>query len=1039
MKKCVFLSLVLLFVAFNLTANSPGGKSSGKPLLKGQLAYDKLISDWSTLPVQPVKMVHPDTVEAELAPAATNAAPAAQRFSFPELDEQIFTSLEEALPNLVQDNMDDLLNILPTAEEQAALQIIEAAQLGGTRVENFDNLLNLTLPAYRIQKIGNVEAIIVINSLKLTTESPAGGRLGIFVGVKIPQKKYDSEGRKKNITLVFGTEHTANNPDGGIKFTKEGGVSIGNIYLLNDVGFELGGSQRKAVIFLKKGTGTAGTYIKFNCDGVEEFSLDAEIHFSRDWLLPVDADGNPSGSHRVKGEFGLIVQDWNNILASVDIEHFTLTKWPEMSFALGNANIDLSDFSNPAGIKFPGNYIPPSPEGIWRGVYIETIEMTFPEPFKRKCDGNYGGGGSNGCRMKIGAKDLLVDNMGVSGSFSISGEARLASGALMNDRWNWSLDLVEIDISKSKFDGFTFNGGIVIPITKKETPFAYSAGVNFSGGQGDQAQGHSYYFNFQSVQGSIEFPLFQAVNVEIKENSMLSVVVANGNFKPSAVLNGSMSIGKGDPVNDNARIPSIEFKNIQLQTEGNFINGGEVFLRSGGNTLNNFPIQISDIGIGFGQNSVHLAFEMGLHLMKQEDGGLTANGDFKIYGKLITNVIGAHEWQFDRFEMSGFNVLIDLPAFKGCGTLSMFDEDPTYGKGFSAFLDARILGKDSNATGSYTCGAPVESAFSVQMAAVFGNFQGMRYFMIDGYVSSEQLGIPLPPTPLSLVGFGGGVQYRMKVAGYSETGTGGGTAIPAGMDTSGLIYEPDPNSLFGIKFAVGITTTGLEAGGGSPLNGKLSVIIRFGAGLSLQNITFWGTAELVNPVAAGGIQALPNVQEKISSLALSESERHQQDLDEVRNAQDKIMAKLGISLDFDGGFSYHGYAEVSIKAAQGKLTGSGQLDLLIDPNGSTSYPDGRWHLFIGGYENEEVKVPSFFDPENEITLYPVSVAIDYGGLKVVAKAYFLVGNDIPGPPDINPEAAKFFDISPSSNSSNRDLLYCGGNNPANGTGIAFGA
>ncbi|MEM9824932.1 MAG: hypothetical protein AAF985_27865, partial [Bacteroidota bacterium] len=282
MKKCIFLNLFLLLMSINLTANSPGGNLAGKPLPKGTLPYKALLSDWGAVPIT---INQPDTALVETQKAESTT----RRYAIPELDQQVLAAIEAELPNTIDtDNMMDLLNIPPTPEEQEAMKAIEAAKAGGTQVDNFDDLLELKLPAYRIEKIGNLEAIIVINSLKLITGNDVtdggqpGGRLGIYVGVEIPQKNYDSQLRKKNITLIFGTESLA--------FTSEGGVSVGNLFLLNDVGFELGGSQQKAVVFLKKGevaSGT-GTYIKFGCNGVEEFSLDAEVHFSREWLLRVD-------------------------------------------------------------------------------------------------------------------------------------------------------------------------------------------------------------------------------------------------------------------------------------------------------------------------------------------------------------------------------------------------------------------------------------------------------------------------------------------------------------------------------------------------------------------------------------------------------------------------------------------------------------------------------------------------------------------------------------------------------------------------------
>jgi hypothetical protein len=1040
MKKCFILNVVFLLTLAQVIANNPILKTTGNPVTPDKvLPYSDLMID-ITLPY----------AEDTLSIAEGNTK-REQRYHFPELDAQLTAAVDAFVGSIDPDDMDDLTNILPNAEEIEGRKVIAAAQLGGTKIEDFDDLLNMTLPAYRIQKIGNIEAIIVINSLRLDS-SPndglyPGGRLGIYVGIKIPQKSYDSEGRKRNVTLIFGTE--------SISFTKEGGIKTGNIALVNDTYFELGGSKKRSIVKLLKGdlNNDTGTYISFGCNGVEEFGIGGDIYFTREWMMPVNGNGEISQDplDRTKGNFQLIVQDWNNMLITTDIEKpFVLSKFKEVTFALGNCSIDLSDFVNPPGIKFPEGYVHQEngPVNLWRGVYIETFELTFPEPFKKKCDGNYGNSNdpaNPGCRMTVSAENLLIDPSGVSGKFSISGQAPLASGALMNKKWNWSLDEVSLEVTQSKFDKFEFSGGIVLPITKKETPFAYEGYIGFINGGTLEEQEFSYYFGV-TLQDNIEFPLFKGFNVSLDSNTQLNVLVENGEFKPSAVLFGSMSIGKGGggASTDEMNVPSILFTDIRLKTEGQVISHGNVFLQGGDNKLNNFPIQISGIGLGFGQNTAHLDFDLGIQLMKQSDGGLNASGSFSIYGKLITNVIGAHQWKYDKVVMTDFEVLIDLPLFKGCGQLTIFKEDPIYGNGFSAFLEAHIMAKPEDGTApggnsGYGCQDEISSAFSLTMAAVFGNANGLRYFMVDGYASGDAVKVPLAPTPLALTGFGGGVQYRMKLNGYNDPLVNSpGTAFPIGVDASGLIYKPDAGTLFGIKFAVGIATVGGDAAGGSPINGRLNCSIRFGSGLSLQNITFWGTAELINPVVNGGLP-LPDVFDKIESLNLSEPEMHEQDLNEVKNAEDKIMAKLGISLDFDGGFSFHGFAEVKIKAAGGKLNGLGQLDLLIDPNSTPQYDGGRWHLYVGGYDNEAVQVPDFSNPENEITLYPVSVSIDYGGLNVVAGAYFLMGNDIPGPPGINAAAANFFDLPLNSNVENREILGCGSRDAAKGTGVAFGA
>jgi len=75
---------------------------------------------------------------------------------------------------------------------------------------------------------------------------------------------------------------------------------------------------------------------------------------------------------------------------------------------------------------------------------------------------------------------------------------------------------------------------------------------------------------------------------------------------------------------------------------------------------------------------------------------------------------------------------------------------------------------------------------------------------------------------------------------------------------------------------------------------------------------------------------------------------------------------------------------------------------------------------------------------NSIKLEPLSVRLSAGGLSATADVYFLLGNDIPGPPGISPQAASFFGISVNANEGNRELMnQCA--NPAKGTGIAVGA
>ncbi|MEM9917717.1 MAG: hypothetical protein AAF990_06455, partial [Bacteroidota bacterium] len=161
-------------------------------------------------------------------------------------------------------------------------------------------------------------------------------------------------------------------------------------------------------------------------------------------------------------------------------------------------------------------------------------------------------------------------------------------------------------------------------------------------------------------------------------------------------------------------------------------------------------------------------------------------------------------------------------------------------------------------------------------------------------------------------------------------------------------------------------------------------------------------------------------------------EMHEADAQKAQSAQDIARGKVGLCMDFEHGFVFHGYADVFINMSSAGFTGKGTLDLLIDPNAN------KWHIFVGGYRDGSVQVPTFWNPEASVSLYPVEVGFKYWGIEVAIDAYFLTGNDIPGPPPIHPEAAAYFGEQTSSNRNMLNGSACSGSTAALGTGLAFG-
>ncbi|MEM9917721.1 MAG: hypothetical protein AAF990_06475 [Bacteroidota bacterium] len=987
----------------------------------------------------------------------------ADGFFFPEIDEQFISSMSEeaAAPNNnpVVDKMGDILETVGngsySAKVRKAKQVIEKAIDIGNFLTTLtgENLEKATLPIIIPKTIGNVTAYLVINEIVL---KPQWAELEVYVGMRIPSKN-SSIRTELDIKGIPGDGLILMFAASGVKFSSEAGI-IGDatIGLLSKVSFEVGGKNKKtAITLLPWNTHEAppdtvqnpenfGTFVTIDCDGVKQFGIEASFCFSREWILPTDEFGHElpeldanGKTNRVKAHLALKVEDWNNMLfENIKLTHFVLTSFRDMSFYVGNANVDLSDFSNPQSLTFPTGYEHGLPEDnleLWRGAYIETLEITLPDPFKKKCI-TFGNGpqdqDTSMCRIKISGNNMLIDETGVTGGFSIEGEAPLLSGGLMNKKWAWSLDSVGIQILQSELNGFGFRGELGVPIMKKTTPLEYRAHVNFN-----PTNGTDYEYKFNVILGEEKsFPLWKAGRVTLKGGTEIIVsgqVEDNKvvEFLPVARLNGCLTIGKPGQLSSGENgskiaIPEVQFQKLVLRTQAPYLsldpNGGYIGVSgTGENNLFNFPISVDDLGITItnGGTKAELGMTIGLQLVNSGDGGLSADGTFRVVGKLVTEGSGAQYWVYDKFEFDGAHVSLILPKFKIEGTINIFEGHEKYGDGFSGKLCASILSNDQD---SPAC-SDNSSSLRIDVSAIFGRTANFRYWLVDGFVTGDAVRITLLPSPLVINGFGGGAFYHMKPSGY-EPSLGGEPAQP-GVDASGIVYDPDPSTKLGLKFAVGFTTTG------NTLKGTATCIIRFGEQMSLQNITFWGVADFIQGVPGGEDRTYPDVDNEVARVALPPAMMQSSIAAEVLAAYDVIKAKVGMSLDFDHGI-LHGYADVFINLPDAGFVGYGVLDLLVDPG------DG-WHLFVGGYRDGSVKVPTFWDPTTEISLYPALVAFNLWGFNMMADVYFMTGTGIPGPPPLHPEAAEYFGETPTTNRAALDNV-CPQSKAALGTGLAFG-
>ena len=1022
------------------------------------------------------------------------------QFSLLELEEQVTTMESSYMAAAMDDDPQDS-NFIPymrklgqgnySSKAKKVKKLVDGALQTAKVIDALTGGDLVTMPLVKNQMIGQTEVNIVFNKARIY---PQFTLLEVFIKVKMAQ--VDIEG--KPVELYFAADD--------ILFSQEEGIIGGTISLVNDYAIKIGNSTNAAV-WLKGMTKTkktvlsngepipadaspddpfddkyydkGGTYVSFDCDGFKEMGIAGEVLFSRAWVIPADDVGNPipeseeEPTPRVRAEFGAVVQDMDDLFINIEMPHFLVSKFQDISLEIGGAYLDMSSYRNPPGI--PENYgVQPD---LWEGVYIQNIGITLPEPFKRTC-GSFATPPDNPeakpktCRIKIDAKHLLIDEYGVDGIFSVSGQAPLVGGPIMDGEWGWSLDQLSIQLQNSDLAGFAFSGGLGVPILDKDDPLKYTAEIILDD--------KSYYFNVETADNTKKsFPIWNAAKVNLDGPIDVGISVKDGEFDASVTFtSGNLAIGNPKDKKEGEggsilKLPQINFTGLKFSTRSPKFTVGSFGLSNPDQQASvvNFPVVPTNLDLSTPANSddVNLSFGVELNLMKTKKNTIKASGGFLMTGKIERDLGGAQRWVYKDLDFTGAQVVINLPQFYGKGSLQIFEKDKVYGSGFSASLSAKILGKNLDQPGK-------KGKFNLNMAAIFGSspsstgdYEGddedldnYRYWMVDGLMQSDALAIPLVP-PFEINGFGGGAFYHMRPHSYNENSTDENALTQIGQATTGVVYRPNANTGLGLKFTTSITMKG------DLISGLLTAIIRFSPSGSLQNITFWGTVDILKGGDPSN-RAKPKIIDRVEKNITSVEEMIEADVEAVENLvkmnyedeedeeeqnpnqgppeKNGIQGQIGISLDFEGGFTFHGFAKVTIKAGK-VLRGVGTMDILLDLSddegeGSSSSEKGDWHIYIGGYYDndfgQQVLVPGFFNESEQVVLEPVSVTVGYDHIEVTAEAYFLTGTTIPGPPPPPKDVVAFFGSDdPEVVKDNRDKMSCGGKGPAMGTGIAFGA
>jgi hypothetical protein len=631
-------------------------------------------------------------------------------------------------------------------------------QKSGNYVENLLPDKTYTLPLGLVKSIGGVNYMIVLDDM---VTDPTGMILSAYMKLEVP-------GTGKSIGLMADD----------VRVTL-GGITSAKLKMLKDEVLPLGSSKSMAIYADR-------TFVEFDCAGYKQTSLSASVLFSRNLLIPIDGNGREiSGNSRVKGLFTANFVDFNDLLIDITLSPFAVNGLKDFGFKITTASIDFSDLRNPIGMQFPENYISGgmmSPgDALWRGIYVTQFTVILPKKLGNRTDGQ---------RVSISARNLIIDDSGVSGSFEATNIVTLEKGRLGS--WNFSIDNIAVRIVQNNFASFTFAGKVKLPVGEnKQSILGYTAFIDAD---------NRYQFAAE-VNDKLEFDIF-ASELTLTKDSYIEVKDLGDRFTAKAVLNGTMNISSskkskesGKP-DSKVKITGIAFQELTIQNVAPNIDAKYFGVRPG--QLAGFPINVKEIAFKkYQSNRFGLYFDIMLNFVNDSDGGFGAETAFTIVGKVEQKLSGGNDYLFDGVELNKIWIDINQSAFSLKGGIVFYREDPVYGTGFKGMVDAR-----------FTPGLKLSAMVQ------FGSVDGFRYWFADAMVT---LPFPIVVSPaLGFYGFGGGAYYHMKQVVSDEivfnndmagnVGMETGTDLEPGRSLSGVKYVPDKRVSLGLKASVVIGT-----------------------------------------------------------------------------------------------------------------------------------------------------------------------------------------------------------------------------------------
>lgn len=493
-------------------------------------------------------------------------------------------------------------------------------------------------------------------------------------------------------------------------------------------------------------TGTEGTYVAFDCNGLKVFHIEGFHKFTSGIITP-----SPTSGPAVIATFSADVKSVRQFVVKVTIPDFTIGGVDDVAFKITDAEIDYSDSENPT--NFPAAYFTemgntaPTKKETWKGIHIGNLSISLPTlPMRDKDDKPFA----------FNAKDMIYDK---GNGFSATLFVKTAGMADVNIKgFRMVLDEFNLRLKKNSVQDLNFLGSLAIPVLFDEKgALKYKATFNTSG---DTTQSKFEVAVQFPDDINLQVPFLELAGCKLQKTSVVKIYNRSSKWGVFANLQGNFNIGVKKDSKLSLGLPFEGWKIGDSPTaktrsgDEELPMGFKGFDLDGGNSssapskkMSGFPLTVDDITFATEKGVYKLGMTVGIALggsssSFQAKGGIVISAGLQ-FSKLMTK----KPWEGIEFKSIDVNELelnADMSTFSFSGQLKFMNDD-TYGNGFKADVTLRVK---------------VGKGFGVDAKAIFGNKDNYSYFYVDADFKFQQ-GVPLV-SPLNLYSIGGGIYFNMR-------------------------------------------------------------------------------------------------------------------------------------------------------------------------------------------------------------------------------------------------------------------------------------